>query len=209
MRRDALAYSSTSHTLSSRDTPSGFEAFRAETSETANEKTLRERKSSLVRLFKACHLHPSRTNEILKGHNEVGDHSSGAMLEQFGGSVHASVNSTQSGRKSSPLAPNTSSHLLGDAGNAPIVLDDEDKPAVVDDQPNDGTEVSANELDQVYSKAQLHDPDLPEVEPSETFALTLRPYQKQALGWMMQMERAEGEGGGSEREKSLHPLWEE
>jgi DNA repair protein RAD5 len=42
-------------------------------------------------------------------------------------------------------------------------------------------------------------------EPADTFALNLRPYQKQALHWMLSKEKNEKDN----REPSLHPLWEE
>lgn len=80
------------------------------------------------------------------------------------------------------------------------------EPAAEDDEEADGTEVSTNQLDDIYSRAQQHDAELPEVEPPDTFALPLRPYQKQALGWMQEMEVVQG---SSSRELALHPLWEE
>jgi DNA repair protein RAD5 len=42
-------------------------------------------------------------------------------------------------------------------------------------------------------------------EPADTFALSLRPYQRQALHWMLSKEKNES----NNREQSLHPLWEE
>ncbi|PKI83952.1 DNA helicase rad5 [Malassezia vespertilionis] len=80
------------------------------------------------------------------------------------------------------------------------------KPTVNDDAENDGTEVSHANLRDIYAKAQQHDLSLPEIEPPATFALTLRPYQKQALGWMQEMEDAQG---SSNRASTLHPLWEQ
>ncbi|KAE8224047.1 hypothetical protein CF319_g2989 [Tilletia indica] len=86
------------------------------------------------------------------------------------------------------------------------------------DGPEDGTEIARAQMSEVYSRAQAHDASLPEMEPPESFALELRPYQKQALGWMVGMERSlrekDGDGGvGDEgmgqREASLHPLWEQ
>jgi DNA repair protein RAD5 len=54
-------------------------------------------------------------------------------------------------------------------------------------------------------KAQSFDFDAPEAEPADTFAMDLRPYQKQALHWLLNKEKNQ-----SDREDvSMHPLWEE
>ncbi|ROV89267.1 hypothetical protein VSDG_09112 [Cytospora chrysosperma] len=70
----------------------------------------------------------------------------------------------------------------------------------------DGEELEQDQLDALYKKAQSFDFDTPEAEPADTFAMTLRPYQKQALHWMLSKERNEKE---KRREVSMHPLWEE
>lgn len=43
------------------------------------------------------------------------------------------------------------------------------------------------------------------MEPPETLACDLRPYQKQALYWMSELERG---ANAEETEKTLHPCWE-
>jgi DNA repair protein RAD5 len=54
-------------------------------------------------------------------------------------------------------------------------------------------------------KAQSFDFNSPEAEPADAFALDLRPYQKQALHWLMNKER-----NISDKENaSMNPLWEE
>ncbi|KAF4453316.1 DNA repair protein RAD5 [Fusarium austroafricanum] len=69
----------------------------------------------------------------------------------------------------------------------------------------EGEELEQDHLDALYKKAQSFDFSTPEVEPAGTFAMTLRSYQKQALHWMMAKEKDEK----SNREPSMHPLWEE
>ncbi|KAF8444821.1 SNF2 family N-terminal domain-containing protein [Boletus edulis BED1] len=70
----------------------------------------------------------------------------------------------------------------------------------------EGEELSDNQLDLIYRKAQQHDQAMKEMDPSPTFTLTLRGYQKQALTWMHSMESGEV----SAREAtSMHPLWSE
>jgi DNA repair protein RAD5 len=58
----------------------------------------------------------------------------------------------------------------------------------------------------LYRKAQSFDFNTPEVEPADTFAMNLRPYQKQSLYWMLAKEKDEK---NETREASMHPLWEE
>ncbi|PWY97431.1 hypothetical protein BCV70DRAFT_195468 [Testicularia cyperi] len=235
--------------------------LKPETAESDFEKTLRERKNSLLRMFRVCDLKPSLSNSILKSHKAADDFSSDAMLDQFGGDVEAAVTAQ---RPSSPPATATRTVVddkpdqtraeeedpefpssiealkaeLGAAAETAIELDENGKVKTAPDvdgdgsaveQENDGTELNLNQLDEVYRKAQAHDAQLPEVEPPASFALQLRPYQKQALGWMKNMERApgsapstSGQGGNSDqlgtqpesgtqgsRQLSLHPLWEE
>ena len=79
-----------------------------------------------------------------------------------------------------------------DGGNAPSSEDESE-------------ELQENQLDTLYKKAQSFDFNMPESEPASTFALELRRYQKQALHWMLAKER----DTKTEREMSIHPLWEE
>ncbi|KAK3180268.1 DNA helicase rad5 [Lecanicillium sp. MT-2017a] len=73
------------------------------------------------------------------------------------------------------------------------------------EEAEDGKELEQDQLDALYRKAQSFDFDTPEAEPANTFAMTLRPYQKQSLHWMMSKEK-DLKGN---REPSMHPLWEE
>ncbi|KWU47480.1 hypothetical protein RHOSPDRAFT_30907 [Rhodotorula sp. JG-1b] len=79
----------------------------------------------------------------------------------------------------------------------------EKRAGVGDDDEED--EMSEIQLNLVYSKAIKNDANLPERDPPDTFALTLRPYQKQALRWMSAMETGEEQ---ARKSLSMHPLWE-
>ncbi|OBT55299.1 hypothetical protein VE04_03094 [Pseudogymnoascus sp. 24MN13] len=70
----------------------------------------------------------------------------------------------------------------------------------------EGKELEQDQLDTLYRKAQSFDFSAPEAEPADTFAMDLRPYQKQALHWMMAKEKDEK---AEKKEVSMHPLWEE
>ncbi|THC96788.1 hypothetical protein EYZ11_003713 [Aspergillus tanneri] len=69
----------------------------------------------------------------------------------------------------------------------------------------ESAELAEDQLDTLYKKAQSFDFSMPEAEPSSTFTMSLRKYQKQALHWMLAKERDNKAG----RERSMHPLWEE
>ncbi|KAK7465321.1 DNA helicase rad5 [Stygiomarasmius scandens] len=70
----------------------------------------------------------------------------------------------------------------------------------------EGEEVSKNDLDMIYKKAQHSDQTMLEMEPTDTFALTLRGYQKQALYWMHSLETGKMD---AREAASMHPLWSE
>ncbi|KAF8956086.1 RAD5-like protein [Flammula alnicola] len=70
----------------------------------------------------------------------------------------------------------------------------------------DAEDLSKNDIDAIYSKAQHNDRNMGVMEPAESFNLTLRGYQKQALFWMHSLET----GTMDAREAtSMHPLWSE
>lgn len=218
------------------------DGLRPETAESDFEKTLRERKISLLRMFRVCDLKPSLSNSILKTHKATDDFGSEAMLDQYGGDVDGALKPAVGDAKTSTEAQTDLPPAGGGAASTAIDVDGDgnELPAEegivdqlqmakqqtdgdADTEENDGTELNLNQLDEVYRKAQANDAHLPEVDPPETFLLTLRPYQKQALGWMKNMEKAPGaqpsvtqedgstqqNGASSQRELSLHPLWEE
>ena len=74
-----------------------------------------------------------------------------------------------------------------------------------DEDEGEGKVLEQDQLDSFYKKAQSFDFNTPEREPADTFTLTLRKYQRQALHWMISKERDEKVDG---REVSMHPLWE-
>ncbi|PPQ79873.1 hypothetical protein CVT25_002929 [Psilocybe cyanescens] len=69
---------------------------------------------------------------------------------------------------------------------------------------DDSEELSKNDIDTIYTRAQHNDRTMGEMEPAESFSLILRGYQKQALHWMHSLET----GTMDAREaSSMHPLW--
>ncbi|KAF8628247.1 hypothetical protein AX15_004022 [Amanita polypyramis BW_CC] len=67
-----------------------------------------------------------------------------------------------------------------------------------------GEELSKDDLNVIYKRAQVHDSAMAEMEPASSFTLTLRKYQKQALLWMHSIENNKTD---ARETNSLHPLW--
>ncbi|KAG7099770.1 hypothetical protein E1B28_001582 [Marasmius oreades] len=70
----------------------------------------------------------------------------------------------------------------------------------------EGEELSSNDINMIYRKAQHHDRQMGTMEPAESFALQLRGYQKQALLWMNSVESGKAD---AREPSSMHPLWSE
>ncbi|KAI0363760.1 hypothetical protein BV20DRAFT_957615 [Pilatotrama ljubarskyi] len=138
--------------------------------ETEVEQILRERKSSLISLFKRINLRPRKGSDLYK--KKKLDQGDLELLTQR------------------PGAPKPRPATQAGAG------DEEEEEA----------DITEEELNLIYKKAQQNDRELAEMEPADTFTLKLRGYQKQALHWMHSLET----GAASAREAtSMHPLWKE
>ncbi|KAH7915692.1 SNF2 family N-terminal domain-containing protein, partial [Hygrophoropsis aurantiaca] len=173
--------------------PSAFKASTASTEEepttkvvfnpaqeTLEEQALRERKSSLLSLFDVVGLRPLRGAQVRTKDVTSPDHSSD-IVNQL----------TQRRPADTKEQKKPKTEFVGDGEEIEV---------------EDGEELSDNELDLIYKKAQRNDQSMAEMEPPDTFTLTLRGYQKQALHWLHSMES----GTVSAREAtSMHPLWSE
>lgn len=147
-----------------------------EEKETSEERDLRLRQVAMVRLFQEINLNPSKLNAAAARHQRQGLLEAADLAEK---------------REKDP----TKSKKKGEASGSSTPSEDED-----------GEELQQDQLDALYRKAQSFDFSTPEAEPAHTFAMNLRPYQKQALHWMMSKEKNEKE---KRHEVSMHPLWEE
>ncbi|KAK3313719.1 SNF2 family N-terminal domain-containing protein [Apodospora peruviana] len=144
--------------------------------ESTEEKDLRLRQVALVRLFQEINLVPSRGNAVGAKDQRQGLLDAAEMVEKK--------------EKEKPKSSDKDNAASSPPG----------------DENEDGQELEQDQLDTLYKKAQSFDFNTPEAEPVDTFAMTLRPYQKQSLHWMMAKEKDERD---IEREVSMHPLWEE
>ncbi|RYP70978.1 hypothetical protein DL771_005073 [Monosporascus sp. 5C6A] len=147
-----------------------------EEKETAEERDLRLRQVALVRLFQEINLLPTRTSDAARNHNRQD------LLQAAETADKQDRGTSMSNDRDTP-------------GSSPPSEDAEE-----------GQELEQEQLDTLYQKAQSFDFSTPEAEPPDTFAMTLRPYQKQSLYWMLRKEK---DLKNEVRESSMHPLWEE
>ncbi|KAF4991049.1 hypothetical protein FGRMN_8074 [Fusarium graminum] len=150
-----------------------------EQNETADEKTLRLRQVALARLFQEINLQPTLMNSAAKDGRK--------------GLLKAAEQDEQ--KQIEARKANAKGDTNGNGKEAGSQSSDTEE----------GEELEQDQLDALYKKAQSFDFNTPEAEPAGTFNMTLRTYQKQALHWMMAKEKDEK----SNREPSMHPLWEE
>lgn len=133
--------------------------------ESAEERILKLRRFSLVKLFDSIGLKPRRGADSTKEITQMAE--------------------------SSIENPSTKSNVKSGS----------------DDESEEGEELQADQLDTLYSKAQTFDHNMPMMEPADTFEFTLKPYQKQALHWMVNKERHNADD--ARKVESMHPLWQE
>lgn len=150
-----------------------------EEKETSEEQGLRLRQVALAKFFDEMNLHPSTINDTTAKHKRQGILQAAEIAEQYDKENDSKKTETSQGDGSSPPA---------------------------DDEAEDGKELEQDQLDSLYKKAQSFDFNTPTKDPTDTFTLNLRKYQKQALHWMMSKEKDEK---SENKERSMHPLWEE
>ncbi|KZT08557.1 uncharacterized protein LAESUDRAFT_648872 [Laetiporus sulphureus 93-53] len=146
--------------------------------ETADEQMLRERKQALLSMFDVLDLKPHRGSSFnRKANSQLVKQDLEALIQQP---------DVKKGKKS------VRTEIVGDGEEIEVE--------------GEGDDLSDNELDLIYKRAQENDHQLDEMDPADSFTLTLRRYQKQALCWMHSIET----GATSAREeRSMHPLWKE
>ncbi|RKF65283.1 DNA repair protein rad5 [Erysiphe neolycopersici] len=149
-----------------------------EEKESYEEKQLSQKQASLVKLFKEINLVPSKSSETMEKQKRD------RILQA---TKIESVDQHDKSKKNLTTGPET------------------DSSSQVEEI-EDGKELEQDQLDALYEKAQSFDFNSPAAEPSESFTMSLRHYQKQALYWMVSKEK---NSQNSHRELSMHPLWEE
>ena len=149
-----------------------------EAKETQNERDLRWRQLALVKLFNEINLTPNKSNAATEKHKR----------EEL---LKAAENDEQREQRKTDSEP-----INAENGGL----------SSTSEEAEEGEELQQDQLDSLYKKAQTFDFSTPERQPADTFAMSLRKYQKQALHWMIGKET---DSKDPEREQSMHPLWEE
>ncbi|OAA61921.1 DNA excision repair protein [Niveomyces insectorum RCEF 264] len=203
-----------------------------EEKETAEERDLRLRQVALVRLLQEVNLLPTRVNAAAAKRGRQDLLEAAELADKHEREAKAEAKAKAGVGPATP-ASTASPHTVSSKDAKETKESSPKDGSTADEQPEDGQELEQDQLDALYRKAQSFDFNTPMAEPPDTFALTLRPYQKQALHWMLAKERDEagsgsGGGGGSGGEDngdndgdggreggrgggsvSMHPLWEE
>ncbi|KAL8987701.1 MAG: hypothetical protein Q9177_003117 [Variospora cf. flavescens] len=135
-----------------------------EEKETSEEKGLRMRQISLVKLFDEVNLHPNTINDTTAKHKRQGILQAAEIAEQYDKEVDNKKQKSPQDETSAPPA---------------------------DGDVEEGKELEQDQLDTLYKKAQSFDFNTPVREPADTFVMDLRKYQKQALHWMISKEKDE------------------
>ncbi|EPQ60320.1 hypothetical protein GLOTRDRAFT_112995 [Gloeophyllum trabeum ATCC 11539] len=149
--------------------------------ESQDEQALRQRKTAILRLFDAVGLRPRRGNPLRRNGKTAETSLSDSELKQM--SQHPK------GSKPEKLAK---PEIVGDGEEVEVE--------------GEGEDLSEDQLTMIYNRAQKNDQTMQRMDPVDTFTLSLRGYQKQALKWMHSLET----GSSDARElTSLHPLWNE
>ncbi|KAJ9095987.1 hypothetical protein QFC21_005350 [Naganishia friedmannii] len=197
--------------------------------ETPVQRELRMRKDALAKLFERVSLRPVRSSALTrsqktalkqkpglaatKTNTTASKHPSkaGSKASSPGEVIEVADSSDEDGVKPKVVVTNGNLKSGGKAkqnGTATTSIKGKEKE-VDDDESGDEAEVldekQLHDLESIFNRAQQTDGLLAEVEPPDTFLYTLRPYQKQALGWMTALEN----GDANVREHAMHPLWEE
>jgi len=173
--------------------------------ETQDERVLRLRQVALVKLFQRMNLEPKSTNLVTQKHKAAGILQAAEIAEQH---EITNISTASKARKTITI------DAVDESG-------DEENPSVEEE----GKELEEDQLNALYrlshlqtyfrtkllicficlEKAQSFNSDTPEAEPADTFAMSLRRYQKQALHWFLSKEKSTD----NRVNESIHPLWEE
>ena len=131
--------------------------------DTDAEIVLKLRKSAINKLFDKLSLRPVHSDEILKRHKKKGKiDSKRSILEHYDGKAEKRLKANQAKKQEEMKHKGKNAKEKG-KGKA----EDEDEE-------EEGLEMSANQVNQVFAKAVRNDVNLPEMDPPDTFALTLR-----------------------------------
>lgn len=155
----------------------------SQSQETEQEKQLSDRRDALMNIFYNTHLEPVESNDITKRHRQQGtiiDNKS--QVEHFKQAA-SQVNKSDKGNKKDDTVINIDDS--SDEDCAPIVQKTASAGSSDSrDDENAQDKVNDEQLSVVYSRAGNTGRNLLPIDPPDSFHLTLRNYQKEALRWV-------------------------
>lgn len=135
-----------------------------ETKDTDAEAILRGRKVAINRLFDKLRLKPVQSDNLLKKHRKKGKlQSKRALLEHYDGKAEKKVKADFADDDEIKGKSTTKTKGKGKEDQGKTEAEEEE-----------GTEMTGDQVNEVYARAVQKEMDLPEMDPPDTFALTLR-----------------------------------
>ncbi|EIM22768.1 hypothetical protein WALSEDRAFT_44505 [Wallemia mellicola CBS 633.66] len=175
----------------------------SQSQETEQEKQLSDRRDALMKIFQNSHLEPVESNDITRKHRKQGtiiDNKS--QVEHFKQAA-SQVNKSDKVNKKDSNVINIDDSSDEDCA-PPIQKTASAGSSDSRDDENAQDKVNDEQLSVVYSRAGNTGRNLQPIDPPDSFHLTLRNYQREALSWMTSMES----GSNEPHAQVLHPLWE-
>ncbi|CAG8507063.1 1873_t:CDS:10 [Funneliformis mosseae] len=136
-----------------------------------------DRKNAIMYMFEQCKIKAKQSSVLTQEHKQAGTLDAERIQEHF-------QNEEWTGFRSASI-----------------------HQSLYNEEEETSSNISDQQLNALYEKAQRLDLNIPEAEPpAHTFLFKLRRYQKQALHWMLSKETLDP---NQTKPTSLHPLWEE
>lgn len=155
----------------------------SQSQETEQEKQLSDRRDALMKIFQNTHLEPVESNDITRKHRKQGtiiDNKS--QVEHFKQAA-SQVNKSDKVNKKDSTVINIDDSSDEDCA-PPIQKTASAGSSDSRDDENAQDKVNDEQLSVVYSRAGNTGRNLQPIDPPDSFHLTLRNYQREALRWV-------------------------
>jgi len=181
--------------------------------------------ASFARLLKECDVRPlsSTEMEIDQAAEQATTAEATTDVEMIDDTKTEEHTAAAAGAASSSSADASASAAASSSATAPASAASAAGVEEADAAPDnsEGATVSKFQLNAIYSSATAVCASIPEADAPAGLRTTLRPYQRQALYWMMQRERGDASEGGraggngdsspseASSQRKRHALWDE
>ncbi|TIB13798.1 hypothetical protein E3P89_01653 [Wallemia ichthyophaga] len=197
----------------------------SQSEESQQEKELAGRQEALMKVFHHTSLSPIESSSVTQQHRRKGALNGTSQIDHFkqaASQIHSvdTVNTANTDTDTdNTVKNNTNTTHVMDKSVINIDSSDDEHDQAHDnahDRSQTPDKVDDEQLRAVYSRAGGTSRNLMPIDAVDSFNLTLRNYQKEALSWMSSMESGESEEiGKNGRSRScdphpqaMHPLWE-